>query len=106
MRKLCAFWSPRPLGGAQGRSLLGLLRRNPASQEPDIVVDIPADVGVADVFLVSPTGVVDVDAVFDVAQRTVTLPRVALDNTTPTRLFVLAGDADVRADVTRRLAGM
>lgn len=73
------------------------------SQQPDVVVDIPADVGVADVFAVAADGVVDVSARFDRAARTVTIPAVGLDNDTPVRLFVLAADVDVRARVAAAL---
>jgi hypothetical protein len=69
------------------------------SQQPDVVVDIADEAGVADVFAVEAGGVVDVDARFDRAARTVTIPAVGLDDDTPVRLFVLAADAAVRGRV-------
>jgi hypothetical protein len=69
------------------------------SQSVDVVVSIPDDMGIATVFSVDENGTHDAAFVVDTAARTVTLPAVAVDNDTPTRLFVLAGDDAVRAQV-------
>jgi len=69
------------------------------SQAVDVVVSIPHDTGIAAVCAVDASGTHDTAFVIDAAARTVTLPSVALDNDTPMRLFVLAINDDVRAQV-------
>ena len=82
------------------RSLARYCRRiADSSQAVDVVVSIPDDAGIAAVFSVDASGTHDAAFVVDAAARTVTLPAVALDNDTPTRLFVLATTDDVRAQV-------
>ncbi len=71
----------------------------------DVVVAIPDDLTVADVFEVTPAGVVDVASpVVDGAGRTITIPGVALDNTAPARVYVLATDPLLRDEVAAEMA--
>jgi hypothetical protein len=65
------------------------------SQSLDIEVPIPADFGLKDVFEITPTGPVDVANV-SIAGRTVKVGGVAVDNTTPVRLLVLAATKTAR----------
>lgn len=74
-----------------------------ATMAPDVTLDIPSDVAVRDVFEVGASAPSDYGA-FQVLGRTLVLSSVALDNTRPVRLFVLASSPDVRARVAARMA--
>lgn len=83
-----------------------------ADAAPDVVLDIPDDFGVVDLFEVAVEGDVfdpasrvarDVDFPVRVAGRSVTLEGVALSNARPVRLIVLAADEAVRGEVLARL---
>ncbi|MBI5537503.1 MAG: hypothetical protein HY898_32570 [Deltaproteobacteria bacterium] len=70
-----------------------------ADAAPDVVVKVPADFGVADVFEVGEGGVSDLPAAPVVQGRTMTLSAVKLTNANPARLFVFASGPEVRAKV-------
>jgi hypothetical protein len=63
----------------------------------DIRVEIARDFGVADVFEVTAAGVVDTSA--RASGRTLVLPSVTLSNRAPVRLFVIAGDVELRGEI-------
>ena len=79
---------------------------------PDVVLEVPDDFGVAELFEVAVDGDVfdpaarlarDVDFPVRVDGRTVTLQGVTLSNARPVRLVVLAADDAVRGEVQARL---
>ena len=74
-----------------------------ASQTLDVSVTVPSDFGVVTVLEVSESTTRIVPGV-TVSGRTLTLPGVRLDNTTPARLFVLARTTAVRAAIDAELA--
>jgi hypothetical protein len=73
-------------------------------QTLDMVVDVPDDFAVRDVFEVTADSAKDLAFSYVVAGRAFTVSDVVLSNAVPVRLFVLAADADVRAEVQDRLA--
>ncbi len=66
-----------------------------APQSLDVSVDVPSDMGVTDVFEVTPGKIVDVSPP-KIAGRTVTLAGQAVDDARPVRLYVLARSKDLR----------
>ncbi len=74
-----------------------------SSVTTDIAVTVPRDLAVVDVFEVLADRVVDVPVRVDAATRTVTLPGVALGEARAARVFVLAGDWQVRSEVEQAL---
>lgn len=68
-----------------------------APQMLDVDVLVSGDFGVADVFEVRASGIVDAKP--SIQGRVVRLPAVPLDDTTPVRLFVIAGSPSVRQAV-------
>jgi hypothetical protein len=68
-----------------------------AARRPEVRVDIPADLAVADLFEVVDGAVRDLTVPHAVAGRTVTFPALALDNDRPARVFVFAADPGLRA---------
>lgn len=71
-----------------------------APQTLDVSVNVPADLGVAEVFEITPTKIVDV-ADPKVSGRTVTLGGVAVDDARPVRLFVFARTKELRATLAK-----
>jgi hypothetical protein len=74
-----------------------------AASAPDVVVQIPDDFGVADVFELTDREVLDPSFGVAVDGRELTLQAVALSNDVPVRLIVLAADDAVRDAVRARL---
>lgn len=74
-------------------------------QTVDVWVDVAADQGVVDVFELTLDGrIVDAAYSADADERTVRLHDVALSNALPIRLYVLAADDGIRAEVAERAA--
>lgn len=74
-----------------------------AAQTLDVTVLVPEDLGVFEVLEVTDKAVKPVAGV-KVSGRTLTIPGVALDNTVPARVFVLAADAKVGPRIAAGLA--
>jgi hypothetical protein len=74
-----------------------------ADQTRAVTVDVPADMGVADVFEVVVSGatavVQDPGYAYSVSGRQVTFPAVPLSEAVPVRVLVLAANPDVRSTV-------
>jgi hypothetical protein len=70
-----------------------------SDQDVDVHLPIPADFGVLEVFEVTRGATADPDFSVTVAGRTIDLENVRLSNAVPVRLFVLAMDEGVRAEV-------
>lgn len=70
-----------------------------ADQSLRVEVTVPADLGVVDVFEMTPDGVADLAAPPAVDGRAFVLEGVEVGNDRPVRLFVLASHDGVRADV-------
>lgn len=64
---------------------------------PDIAVTIPPGFNVTDGFEIQPDGITDID--FSLSAATALFEDVALDNTSPVRLFVLTSNDAVRAEM-------
>jgi len=75
-----------------------------ATQTVDVAVDLPPDLGLADVFEVEDATVHDAASPPFRVGRTVHLPAIAIDDATAGRIFVLAADPALRADIATRLA--
>ncbi len=75
------------------------------TQVVDVTLTIPDDFAVDDLFEVTATQVLTPSNPLSVTGRQLTLGGVSLDNTTPVRLFVLAGNPAVRAAVAAELPG-
>ncbi len=73
-----------------------------ASHDASVRVTVPDDFGVADVFEVTAAAVVDAPA-FAIDGRDLAFGAVRLDNETPARLLVIAGDADLRDEISADL---
>lgn len=71
-----------------------------AAQSLDVSLDLPPDMGVADVFEVTPTKLVDVSPP-KVAGRTVTIPGQTVDDMRPVRLYVFARTKDLRTRLAK-----
>jgi hypothetical protein len=65
--------------------------------ETNINIAVARDFGVVDVFEVTASAIVDAD--YRVSERTLTLPNIGLSNRVPVRLFVLARDEELRAEI-------
>ena len=75
-----------------------------APQRLDVVVRVPTDLAVSDVFEVRGDGLAEVEAAYSIPQREVRFAGLDVDNDRPVRLLVLAADASVRATVGAALA--
>jgi hypothetical protein len=71
---------------------------------PTVRVQVPQDLGVADVFEVLDGAVIDPSAPWALAQRELRFEGVALSNDTPVRLIVLASSNDLRSEVAAAMA--
>ncbi|MBI5532046.1 MAG: hypothetical protein HY898_04975 [Deltaproteobacteria bacterium] len=71
---------------------------------PTVRVQVPGDLGVADVFEVLDGAVVDSSAPWAVDQRELRFEGVPLSNDTPVRLIVLASSKDLRSEVAAAMA--
>ena len=74
-----------------------------ADELANLGATLPDGLGVADAFEVTPEGVLPLPDGARLDDRTVWLPAVALDAATPTRIFVLASDASLRAEIAAAL---
>jgi hypothetical protein len=75
-----------------------------APHSPTVTVTVPADFGVAELFEVRGRQIVSpLPYGTQINGRQLAIQNVSLDNQTPVRLFVLAGNAQVRAQVAKDL---
>ncbi len=74
-----------------------------APNNPTIHVEVPKDFGIIDVFEVLHRETIDIRDSIDVLGRQITLNSVALDNTLPVRLYVLASEYEVRNRVYQEM---
>ena len=74
-----------------------------AAQTLDLDVEVPPDLAVDDVFEVRNGELLELSVAPTVQGRTITIPGVELSNTLPTRLFVFASNATVRARILDEL---
>lgn len=92
---VAAAASPSDLACATGQDAHFTLAPNSVT----VRLTVPSDFGVLDVFELDPSGAA-VTVTGTLKGRTLELPMVTLDAARPTRLYVLARSANVRADVT------
>jgi hypothetical protein len=71
---------------------------------PSVMVRVPEDFGVVDVFEVLDGAVIEPSAPWVVEQRELRFEGVPLSNAVPTRVIVLAGDKAVRGEVAAAMA--
>lgn len=75
-----------------------------ASQTPWVHAKVPMDFGVYEAFEVRNGQILDLAYGADPATRTVSFDQVSLDNGNPARLFVIAANPDVRAEVAASMS--
>ena len=70
---------------------------------PDVWLDVPSDLAIADAFEIRDGAVLDLPAGATVTGRRIKLPALAVDAARPTRLIVFAGSAQLRGQVVSSL---
>lgn len=74
-----------------------------AQVQTDVVVEIPKEMAIVEVFEVQPHHTTSAPVTLDVAKREITLSQVQLDEAQPARIFVLATDKEIRQEVEKAM---